>query len=333
MYFNEFVFEKPALETKYGYQLFKKLADDGLSPKIGTAASAFTFFDNELERYKAGKRTLIFCSRNPSKFENCRPSAHYQLPITSGCPGLCEYCYLMTRTGSKSGVKLNCNIDKIFTMVNNYINIAKRKPVLFELSSSSDPIPFEEATRIVSKIIEYFATLKDGRLRICTKYEPTDSILNAKHYNNTDFRFSVNTSYIIDNFEHLTPSLDRRIEACSKVADAGYKLGVMLAPVFIYDGWQNDYSEVLDKLNEKLGDKISTFEIVTHRYTTKAKETIQNIFNDTLLDMNDSNRKFKMGQFGYGKYVYGKTDMDKIKEYFMREIAQRFTNASLLYIV
>lgn len=333
MYFKEFIFEKPALDTKYGLELFKRLADEGLSPRVGTVTSTLKNCDNELERYMRGKRTLIFSARSVSKFENCRPSAHYQLPITSGCPGLCEYCYLMTRTGEKSSVKLNCNIDKIFTIVNNYINAADKKPVLFELSSSSDPIPFEEPTRIVSKVIEHFATLKDGRLRICTKYEPAESILNADHNNNTDFRFSINTPYIIDNFEHLTPSLDRRIEACSKIADSGYKLGVMLAPVFIYDGWQNDYSEVLDKFKEKLGEKIVTFEVVTHRYTTKAKETIQNIFNDTLLDMNDSNRKFKMGQFGYGKYVYGKTDMNEVKEFFMREISQRFPNASLLYIV
>lgn len=330
MYFKNVQFDNAALKTEFGAKLYTDMKKRGLEVKIGNSKINN---ENAGERYREGKKTLLITSRSPYKFENCRPSADYQLPILSGCPGLCEYCYLMTRTGEKSVIKLNANIDKIFTLIDEYIISAEKRPVYFELSASSDPIPFEETTKIVSFVIDHFGKLTDGYLRICTKYEPTESILNTNHNNHTDFRFSLNTPYVIDNFEYATPSLDRRILALKKTIEAGYKTGVMLAPIFLYDNWQNDYIILLDKIEAFAGDNLTSFEAVTHRYTNKARETIQNIFPQTKLDMNDDKRKYKMGQFGYGKFVYDKDDMNTVKEFFAKEIEKRFPSSKLLYIV
>lgn len=44
-----------------------------------------------------------------------------------------------------------------------------------------------------------------------------------------------------------------------------------------------------------------TFEVISHRYTTRAKNVINEVFPDNTLPMNDDERKYKYGQFGYGK--------------------------------
>lgn len=330
MYFQRFIFEPAALKTEYGRQLFRTLSSKGFNPEIGKIKEKT---ECGYEQFREGKRTLIIGSRNPSRFETCKPSANYQLPVLTGCPGMCEYCYLITRMGEKPYVKININIDKILTIVKNYIDQNPGKITSFELSASSDPLPFEEPTGIVSKMIEYFADVPNGKLRICSKFEPEETILKAKHNGHTDFRFSLNTENVIRNFEHATPSLEKRINSVQKIIDADYNVGIMLAPVFLNNSWENDYGLLLDKIKDKLGDNIKTFEVVTHRYTNRAKGVISNIFPDTKLDMEDANRKYKMGQFGYGKYVYEKDKLNKAREYFKKEIEKRFKNAELLYVV
>lgn len=75
------------------------------------------------------------------------------------------------------------------------------------------------------------------------------------------------------------------------------------------------------------------FEVISHRYTTKAKNRILEIYPDTLLPMENEDRKFKYGQFGYGKYVYDKEQLDDMKEFFLKEINGVFKNSLIKYII
>jgi len=120
------------------------------------------------------------------------------------------------------------------------------------------------------------------------------------------------------------------------VADAGYPLGFLIAPIFVYPGWQDDYTGLIGNLAEKLKDypaeKI-TFELISHRFTSSARKRIMEVFPDTTLPMNESERKFKFGQFGYGKYVYPKSTLQEMDELFRRELDKHFPGARVEYLV
>ena len=93
---------------------------------------------------------------------------------------------------------------------------------------------------------------------------------------------------------------------------------------------------MLLKLKNKLPNDLShpvTFEIISHRYTTTAKNRINQVFPDSELPMKDEERKYKYGQFGYGKYVYPKESMEEIKQFFMKEIEELFLNKEVKYII
>jgi spore photoproduct lyase len=332
MTFDNIVFEPAAVQTEYGKKIYSSLVDKGMLSKI-QRKSELCKTEDAHRNFVQGKRTLIIGARKPSKFETCKPSADFQLPIFSGCPGMCEYCYLLTRMGERSFVKVNVDIENIFGIANKYIMDNQPNDTVFELSASSDPLPFEPLTGLVSEVIEHFGKLKNGRLRICTKFEPAESILRAQHGGNVDFRSSINTPKIIKEYEHATPMLENRLLSAKKIMDSGYTTGIMIAPVFIYDGWKGDYENMLLMLADILGNRITTFEVVTHRFTTKAKTAILNVFPETRLDMNEANRKYKMGQFGYGKYIYTPEQMKEIKEFFKNQIEKIFPNSRLLYIV
>jgi spore photoproduct lyase len=73
--------------------------------------------------------------------------------------------------------------------------------------------------------------------------------------------------------------------------------------------------------------------IISHRYTTIAKNRILKVFPESELPMNDEERKFKYGQFGYGKYVYQNEIISEIKEFFTKNIEKLFKNKKVKYII
>jgi spore photoproduct lyase len=121
--------------------------------------------------------------------------------------------------------------------------------------------------------------------------------------------------------------LEKRLEAAEKVLRAGYPAGFLIAPVFLYDRWKEDYRRLLSGLRSRLPESLThplTFEVISHRYTPQAKKVITGIFPDNRLPMDNEERSYKYGQFGYGKYVYPKDGLEAISEFFRREIDDIF---------
>lgn len=286
--------------------------------------------------YREGKKTLMVGTKKGLKFQTCKPSAHYQLPLVSGCMGQCEYCYLNTRLGDKPFIKVHVNLDEILAKSKKYIDERLPDITIFEGAAISDPVPVEPYTNSLKEAIIYFGENKNARFRFVTKYNDVDTLLNIKHNGHTEIRFSLNTPAIISQYEHATASSKKRIEASIKVAKAGYPTGYLIAPVFIYDNWKEEYRNLLLYLKGKLPENLKypiTFEIISHRYTAVAKNRIQQIFPETKLEMNEEDRKFKYGQFGYGKYLYPPESINNIKEFFKKEIEEIFANKEIKYII
>ena len=151
--------------------------------------------------------------------------------------------------------------------------------------------------------------------------------MDVPHHGRTRFRFSLNTDYVIKKFEHGTPGMSERVAASAKVATSGYPVGFLIAPIILYEGWQRDYQWLFEELNavlDSLSRRDLTFELITHRFTQRAKGTILDIFPNTELDMDETKRQFKYGQFGYGKYVYPKKSMIAVKEFMEEMIGRMF---------
>jgi spore photoproduct lyase len=327
------IFERKALKFDFGKNLYEKLNKMGEKVELVEKYLSIKEEFSDLQNYIAGKGTLIISARNLSKFEPCKPSSDFQLPLVIGCPGMCEYCYLFTRKGANQVSKINVNIEQVFSIADKYIKEKSPKITTFEISANSDSVPYEPLTGILSTAIEHFGKIKNSRLRVCTKFTQIDTLLQINHNKNTQFRFSLNTDIVIKEFEHGTPSLIERLKAASKLSLCGYKIGIMIAPVFCYDGWQKDYLLLLEQIKNALPQIQLTFEVVTHRYTQSAKANIYKLFPNSSLDMDDLKRQFKYGQFGYGKYIYNKVQMAEVKDFFKSNIKNTFENSLLLYIV
>jgi len=246
-----------------------------------------------------------------------------------------QYCYLHTQLGDKPFVRVNVNLDDIFAKASKYMS-EKEEITSFEGSATSDPLCVEPYTHSLEQAILFFAKEPKGRFRFVTKYSDVDSLIHLEHEGKTEVRFSINTDRVRDKFEHYTATIDARILAAKKMIEAGYPVGFLIAPVFLYDNWKEEYKGLIEKLKDSLPQNMKYplfFEVITHRYTQRAKDQILEIFPDTELPMNEEERQFKYGQFGYGKYVYKKEDMQDVKEFFREQLTRVFPDCEIKYVV
>ncbi|SDP66625.1 spore photoproduct lyase [Clostridium gasigenes] len=333
------LFEKETLKYDVGKNIYNKFKDNENVEIINLTSNRVKQHipgEEIYEYYREGKNTLVVGIKKGFKFQSCKPSAHYQLPLISGCVGNCQYCYLNTNLGDKPYIKVNANVEDILSQAQKYINERIPKITIFEGAATSDPVPVEPYTELLKKTIEFFANSEYGKFRFVTKYNDIDGLLNIKHNGKTEIRFTLNTDKVISDCEKRTASINNRIDASVKVAEAGYPLGYIIAPIFIYDGWKQDYMKLLIDLNKRLPKNLAypiTFEVISHRYTTRAKNVITQVFPNNTLPMNDSERTYKYGQFGYGKFVYTKENILEIKEFFEHSIKEVFPDSEIKYII
>lgn len=335
---QRFFFEKEALDYPAGRRAYDLIQEEGNQVDFLLSHNRVTGIPgaNPREAFSQGKATLVVGVRRTLDFAGCKPSAHYQLPLVTGCPGMCEYCYLNTQLGKKPYMRIYVNVEEILTRAATYIEARQPEITVFEAAATSDPIPGERYTGALARTIEFFARQEHGRLRFVTKFTAIESLLELDHQQHTRVRFSLNTEKVISDFEHRTPPLNARLEALERILRRGYPGGIIIAPVIIKPGWEDDYGELLESirnyLSESPGDM--TFEIISHRFTTRARSNIMEVFPDTSLPMDESvDRRYKYGQFGYGKYVYTEDKLKHMKEFFEARIGDLMPSVKIEYVI
>lgn len=328
-------FEPRALEYPLGKRLYEKFKKLKIEIRQTTSHNQIRNLpgDTDLQKYRIAKQTLVVGIRKTLRFEPSKPSAEYAIPLATGCMGHCHYCYLQTTLGSKPYIRVYVNLDEIFAQAEKYIHQRKPDITRFEASCTSDIVGIDHLTHSLKKAIEFIGTTQYGRLRFTTKFHHVDHLLDAKHQQNTRFRFSINSPYMIRTFEQKTSPLHQRIEAAVKVAKAGYPLGFVVAPLYLHKDWEQGYLELFQLLKNKLPESLTkdlTFELIQHRFTKPAKRVIEKNYPHTQLEMDIEKRKYKWGRF-VGKYVYPTQQAKHLEATIKQYIHEHFPNAVIEY--
>ena len=91
-------------------------------------------------------------------------------------------------------------------------------------------------------------------------------------------RISVNPQKIITMAEFGTANLNARIRSINTLKTAGYKIGIIIAPVIFVDDWKILYHDLIEKLASELSAEVKKdlfFEVIfmTYSYVHKAINT------------------------------------------------------------
>ena len=149
-----------------------------------------------------------------------------------------------------------------------------------------------------------------------------DDILSLEHKGKIIIRMSVNPEEIINKVEFGTSRLKGRIAAINKLKEAGYKVGILIAPVIMVDNWQKLYLELIQILNKELSEKVKKdvfFEIIFMTYSFVHTKINEEAFPNAI---NLYNKELMTGR-GKGKYTY-KQEQRKIGEDYIRKLLNKY---------
>lgn len=333
------LFTPDALEEPFGQQIYERVSQYSLPIEV-LKNNRLTGLrgENERETYKLAKNTLAIVNAPPSAFKlrPIPPSADFQFHLAEGCPAHCQYCYLAGSLQGPPAIRVFANLPLILQNTDNY-KIPGRV-TSFEASCYTDPLSIEHLTGSLAETIEFFSDKQDRHLRFVTKFDGVDPLLHINHKGHTRWRISLNANPISRRLEGGTATISSRIKALRKLAlrreqgGGSYPIGVVLAPIMPLPNWQEEYSSLLDELQQNIDFPADlTFELITHRFTPGSKEVLLDWYPNTSLEMDESNRTVKRNKFGGIKYVYTFQVMNEMKQFFYKQINDRFPKSEILY--
>lgn len=165
------------------------------------------------------------------------------LDAVESCGFDCSYCSIQSFYNQNTITFDSSFKDKLLNL-----ELDKNKTYHIGTGQASDSLMFGNREGVLDALFEFAFANPNVILEFKTKSD------NIKHFLENDVpknilcTWSLNTKTIIENEEHLTASLDKRIGAARKLADKGVKVGFHFHPIVEYDGYIEEYKEVYRRL-------------------------------------------------------------------------------------
>jgi spore photoproduct lyase len=119
-----------------------------------------------------------------------------------------------------------------------------------------------------------------------------------------------------------------------RMAEAGYRIGLTIAPIIAAEGWREAYGQLIADVAAALHDAPDpdlTVELITHRFNAGSKAVLESWYPGSSLDMTGDRRIEKRTKFGALKQVYDKATMAELKAFFHAAIEAKLPAARILY--
>ena len=314
-------YEPRVTEYELGKELFEKYKDVAKF-EIENHNNIEEMRKKENKEFPKMKRNLIIGIRKTHKFVPNNKISDYLVPYTSsGCTAMCLYCYLVCNYNKCAYLRLFVNreemLDKIIKTANE-----SEKELVFEIGSNSDLILENSITGNLKWTIENFKKAQKGYLTFPTKFDMVDDILDIDGKDRVIIRMSVNPKEIIQKVEMGTSQLEKRVEAINKLKQAGYKVGILIAPVIFVENWEKLYEELIIYLSENLSEEVKKdvfFEVILMTYSYIHRKINEEAFPSAI---NLYNPELMTGR-GKGKYTY-KQEQRKIGEELIQKLLEKY---------
>ena len=116
------------------------------------------------------------------------------------------------------------------------------------------------------------------------------------------------------------------------MAEAGYKVGILIAPVILVDNWKMLYTELIQRLSQELSEKVrknAFFEIIFMTYSYVHTKINEEAFPNAI---NLYNKDIMTGR-GRGKYAYKQETRKEVADYIKQQMEKYFPSNKIEYIV
>lgn len=309
------------LKSKFSHLPWIEIENHNLIPELAASEnSAFARLKNH----------LIVGVRKTHNYVPNHKVSDWLVPYTSsGCRAMCLYCYLVCNYNKCSYLRLFVNREQ---MLSKLIKKAAQadSPQTFEIGSNSDLVLENAITGNLLYTIERFSKEGRGHLTFPTKFDMVHPLLSLDHREKVIFRMSVNPQDIIRRVELGTSPLKDRIRALNDMAEAGYPVGMLIAPVILLPDWKRLYSGLIQQLSDELSPKVKRtgfIEIILMTYSYVHKAINQEAFPKSQ-NLYDPERMIGRGR---GRYRYRDDVRAEVEAFLREELEKKLPGMGILY--
>ncbi len=297
------------------------------------------------DAYRDAKTTMAIVTASPSRrrLQPIPPSADWRFDLAEGCPAHCSYCYLAGSLAGPPIIRVYANLGEILAELPAAVGQGKvtsasaaraAEGTTFECSCYTDPLALEHLTGSLAACITRFGAWEEAvQLRFTTKFAAVEPLLGLAHNRRTRVRFSVNAR-AAERHEGGAPRMAARLAALRQMAQAGYPVGLTVAPIMRVPDWSAAYDALFADVEAALQGVPGvdlTAELITHRFTPKSKEVLAGWYPGSSLEMDEAERARKMTKFGSVKWVFPKEQMAEMRASVEASLARHLPAARLLY--
>ncbi len=282
--------------------------------------------------FGAMKRHLVLGVRKSLTHQPNHKTSDFLVPWTSsGCSAMCMYCYLVCTYFTSAYLRVFVNRE---AMMEKLLRTAKKADhdLVFEIGSNSDLVLENSVTGNLAWTIETFAPSPRGRLTLPTKFDMVDGLLNLQHGGRTTVRMSLNPEEVIRHVEFGTSRLPGRLEAMRKFYEAGYPVGILVAPLILLEGWQELYDRLFRRMADELPRALlddAVFELIYMTYGYAHKQINPKAFPNAA----EPFREGLMSPCGRGRFGYKKEVKEEASQFFRERLNHYFPASEIAYIV
>jgi len=216
------------------------------------------------------------------------------------CPGIGDYVccnYWIINTG------YNCNLECSYCILQAYLNtpimtlhanvsdligeIQEKSatiegPIRIGTGEFSDSLSLDDITGLSKLLIPPFLEQKNIFLEMKTKSNFIQNLLKYDGQKRITISFSLSTENLQETEEHLTATIQERLDAARRLTENNYLVAFHFDPLIYYEGWQEGYAETIKRVFETIPEKsIHMISMGSLRFLPHLKDVILKRFPKT----------------------------------------------------
>jgi len=165
------------------------------------------------------------------------------LDAVESCGFDCSYCSIQSFYNQNTITFDSSFADKLLKL-----NLDKNRTYHIGTGQASDSLMFGNREGVLDALFLFAKNNPNVILEFKTKSDNIKYLLENDVPKNIICTWSLNTTTIIENEEHLTASLNKRIGSARKLVDKGVKVGFHFHPIVEYENYLEEYKEVYKRL-------------------------------------------------------------------------------------
>ena len=270
-----------------------------------------------VQNLTSGKRQLFLCQNRGHFFKPCPGTKEYQccdyqvLNTGMNCPIDCVYCILQAYLNSP-WLTFYVNTEKLFSELNPILLNNPEKFYRIGTGEFTDSLAIDRLTGLSQRLVNYMGQKENAILELKTKSAVIENLKGLDHNGRTVVAWSLNSPSIMKSEEIRSATLDERLVAAKQCADWGYKLAFHFDPLVDHPGWQEGYTETIDKLFQVVPpEAIAWISLGALRFLPSLKEigikrfpASRIYYNEFIQGLDGKARYFRPNRVELYKFIY-----------------------------